>query len=185
MPLVAIPFQLPPAFPLPPHWLDHLGADAQDGVTERVIELLEQLDAADLIWFSKRLGDQWTTWDHWGRALLAGDVAARVSRDFTQSGWDPRIWNDAMRQGHPMLVMGDGIAAGPLELPKALAEVVGAKAPLGFLYVFPIVDASQQVVAQMSLYRLMANGPLNHDQPAIVQSLLQLITQCLPQTAGQ
>lgn len=72
-------------------------------------------------------------------------------------------------------MMGELEAAEPGPFPPAFAGYLLDGAPranVGFLYVFPLVDATGKAHGALALHRRLAAGPLNHDQPAIAQALV-------------
>ena len=70
-------------------------------------------------------------------------------------------------------------AAIPYAAARAYLMAGSTKGNLGFSYANPIVDANGKVHGVLCLYRSLAAGPLNHDQPALVRALVLLLGENL------
>lgn len=173
MPVVAIPFKSPPAFELPPHVVDGLRELPAAGAASQALSLLSQIDAADAQWVAFR--------DATGK-LTPGPVDASdpMAKEALQRGLEAladapagEAMHRAVETGSALLLMGD-LEAGDPAVPAPIASYLlggEAKAPIGFLYVLPLLDASGTARGAMALHRPLAAGPLNHDQPAIAHAL--------------
>jgi hypothetical protein len=134
-----------------------------------VQELLRQLDAAEaqLVAFGR---EELTP-----GPVLGGAGLEQALDQVRQPGATPDFLRQAIERRTPLLMMGELDAAEPGPFPPAFAGYLlggAAKANVGFLYVFPLLDAQGEPHGALALHRSLPAGPLNHDQPAIAQALV-------------
>ncbi|MDB5100983.1 MAG: hypothetical protein JWM80_5404 [Cyanobacteria bacterium RYN_339] len=170
MPVTAIPFRSPPPYELPPHVVESLRQLDAPAAAVQVLELLRQLDAADaqLVAFGR---DELEP----GPALGDHEGLTQALEQLRSPGPSTDFLRQAIAQGGPLLMMGELEAAEPAPFPPAFAGYLlgGAeRANVGFLYVFPLMDAQGAAHGALALHRTLTAGPLNHDQPAIAQALV-------------
>ncbi len=179
MPVTAIPFKAPAAFDIPPHMADAIRHAPRQAAAMEAIALLEQIDAGEAlaIGFTDadgRLGKG----PHAATdpAAFAALQALGEARDAAPAGPDD-FMGRAVADAKPLLYMGE---VGPDEagFPAAFRDwLLGgqAAAPVGFLYVYPLLAPDGKAHGALMIRRSLAAGPLNHDQPAIANALAGLL----------
>lgn len=152
MPIMAVPFNPPAPFTLPEPIASRV-SEAPDltAAAEAVFDLLLGLEAADALAVVKGGAVVAATPELAGLAPAEGDLFARAGAE-----------------GKALLVMGEPEGGERAGLPAAVLAALGGNA--GFSYLFPLSPD-----AALGVFRRMASGPLNHDQPAITAALVELL----------
>lgn len=181
MPLMSVPFKLPAPYPLPAGLTESLRRQPFDKNVEAVMHLLIQEDMADIALLETLQG---------GVLQVTATQAKRNAETLKalEGQANPQAESlaaKALEAGTPLLVMGE-VEPGESGFSPALVERLLAdrpKADLGFAYVIPLVGDSGARYGVLTLIR--GEGPLNHDQPAIVQAFTQWLAYRLdnPTTA--
>lgn len=169
MPLMSVPFKLPAPYPLPVGLTDAWQRQSLEQNVSAIVSLLVDEGIADLALLERCDGESLrVTAVHSRQAdafqALAGAVDPMTPEQFAMQ---------ALEAGSPLLVMGDvEPTEGGLRPEFVQAFLAGRpQADIGFAYVLPLIGASGTRHGVLTLVR--GDGPLNHDQPAIVQALGQ------------
>lgn len=178
MPLTAIPFRLPEALALPEALVAPIAA-APDwrAAANLALELLQQVDA--FAWaFSvgqeadgRLLAGPWRARGPRAEAIeaLSFALAARPA-PLEEAG----VVGQALAEGQPRLVMGEALPGQDPVAPGAFRRALaGEGGALGFVYVLPFGAGPRR--GALVLGRALADGPLNHDQPALASALGPLL----------
>lgn len=179
MALASVPFKLPAPYPLPDGLRQTLRAQPVEQNVEAIMPMFIDEGMADLVLLEVAHGSDLRVKALYGRdpdafRPLAGSVEAL----------EERFSAKALESGSPLLLMGE-VAAGEPGLRPAFVEGFLAGRPsadLGFGYVIPLVGPSGTRHGVLTLIR--ADGPLNHDQPAIVQAFSQWLAQRFDEQAS-
>ncbi|MBC7545219.1 MAG: hypothetical protein H7338_21035 [Candidatus Sericytochromatia bacterium] len=190
MAIMGIPFKAPAPYPLPEDFAAHLQAQSAKEALGMISRLMIDHQCADLA-FIEQLGA-----DGQVRIVAAAGADAPAARAATD------LLADAAGLAYPLppagdtvpmaatvihgkaglLVMGE-LAPDDTKLPQAPLRTFllgGATAAnIGFAYYNPITAPDGTVLGTMNLFRYTASGPLNHDQPALVNALLQILGRTL------
>lgn len=184
MPVAAIPFKSPAPFELPGHLVEALRTMPFTAAAEQVLAIMRDSGCADLIVVTLK--------DAQGRLSpgpsLATDprhalIAQEIEAEIDQHAWTldseagkGSFFGQAILGGQPLLMMGEVASNEPDPFPPSFRNYLLAgqgKANLGFLYVFPLQDEAGTAHGAIALHRSLPSGPLNHDQPAIVNALVR------------
>jgi hypothetical protein len=179
VPLASIPFKSPAAFDLPSAISEPIRGARQDEAAQAALELLAQLDAGDamaIAFVDARGGMRLEA--VYGATPDAEQALREWSWDVEAALSSQDAFGKAVLDAHPLLFMGDlhRDDTGPLA-PSFKAYVLGhaSQAALGFLYAYPLPGPEDKAVGALIIHRTLAAGPLNHDQPAIVQAIALLL----------
>lgn len=179
MPLMSVPFKLPAPYPLPVGLTQTLQGQPVDQNVEAIMHMLIEEGMADLAVLEVLEGD----------TLRVKAVQARNATPFqalvgASEASAERFSAKALEAGSPLLIMGD-LESSEAGLRPALVEAFLAGRPqadLGFAYVLPLIGASGTPHGVLTLIR--GDGPLNHDQPAIVQAFGQWLAHRFDQSVN-
>ena len=178
MPLMSVPFKLPAPYPLPAGLTQTLQAQPVDQNVEAIMHMLIEEGMADVALLEVLEGD----------ALRVMAVQARRPEPFwplvgvTEASSD-RFSAKALEAGTSLLPMGD-LDPAEAGLRPAFVDAFLAGRPqadLGFAYVLPLIGEGGTRHGVLTLVR--GEGPLNHDQPAIVQAFGQWLAHRFDQSA--
>lgn len=168
MPLMSVPFKLPAPYPLPVGLTQTLQAQSIDHNVEAVMHMLIEEGMADVAVLELLEGDALRV-----KAVYGRGADAYKALSGTTEPLDGRFSAQALEAGSPLLLMGD-LEPGETGLRPTFVEAFLAGRPqadLGFAYVLPLIGESGTKHGVLTLVR--GDGPLNHDQPAIVQAFGQ------------
>lgn len=184
MPVAAIPFKSPAPFELPPHLTDALRGMPFAAAAQQVLEIMRDSGCADLLLVA--LKDPEGTLrpgPSLAHAPMHEVAAEAVEAEIEQRALvldseegRQNFMGQAIHGGQPLLMMGEVAQGEPDPFPASFRSYVlqgQAKANLGFLYVFPLMDEAGTAHGAIALHRGLGSGPLNHDQPAIVNALVR------------
>lgn len=177
MPVNAIPFKSPAPFALPPHIADALAALPFEQAARQVIELMLDAGCADVLVMGRVEGDRFVAGPALGIDDAATSVAVQAADDLGATTGEG-VMARALAAKQPLLLMGEVVANEADCLPGPLKTYLldgQARANLGFVYVFPVLDAAGAARGALLLARPLSTGPLNHDQPAIAAALVELL----------
>lgn len=178
MPLMSVPFKLPAPYPLPVGLTDTLQRQPVDQNVEALMHMLIEEGMADVALLEVLEGDSLRVKAVYGRQAAAYKPLSGA----TESQGD-RFSAKALGGGSPLLLMGD-LEPGEPGLRPAFVDAFLAGRPqadLGFAYVLPLIGESGTRHGVLTLVR--GDGPLNHDQPAIVQAFGQWLAHRFDQSA--
>ncbi|MBT3342814.1 MAG: hypothetical protein HN712_19010 [Gemmatimonadetes bacterium] len=187
MAITVIPFNMPEPMEIPAHLVDQLKQMPADEAVSRGMELLMQIDAADLMLYERIDADghlqlveargkkgpdtallQMLTTDGLHGVPLADATGTMAAQAFAQNS--------------SLLIMGAHDAEGKTSpLPPALhAHLLGEAGAgnVGFLYVLTLADGDRPLGA-LTLIREASEGPLNHEQPNLTQAVRLLLSEIL------
>lgn len=183
MPIAAIPFKSPAPFELPPHLLDALRGMPFTAAAQQVLEIMRDSGCADLLLVAmKNAEGQLVAGPALSYSPNEASIAEAVEAEIDQRRL--ALDSDAGREDflgravtgrQPLLMMGDVVDGEADPFPASFRAYILKGQPknnLGFLYVFPLLDAAGEAHGAIALHRGLASGPLNHDQPAIVHALV-------------
>ncbi len=165
MPLMSVPFNLPAPYPLPPGLTQTLQSQPIDRNVEALTHMLIEDGMADVVLLETLVGEALSV-----KAVEARSAAAYKALVGITENLGERFSAKALQTGSPLLVMGE-VEPGETGLTPAFVEGFLAgrpKADLGFGYVLPLIGESGTRHGVLTLIR--GDGPLNHDQPAIVHA---------------
>ncbi|MCC7262309.1 MAG: hypothetical protein IT369_07295 [Candidatus Latescibacteria bacterium] len=186
MPVNAIPFKMPAPVEIPAHLVAMLRQLPPEQAVQRGMELLLQIEAAEILIFDQVDPD--------GRLMLGGvacadavDAAAvrqalAAEALYGQPLSDASLAGRALAQGNALLVMGQTRAGEEGALPPRLQEVLlqrGAGGNIGFIYVLPLGGGAEPALGALTLVRGAAAGPLNHEQPGLTEGMRQVLAGIL------
>ena len=190
MAIMGIPFKAPAPYPLPEDFAAHLRSQAAASALGMIGRLLVDHQCADLV-FIEQLGT-----DGVMRIATAAGVDARakdtaaallaeadsLAYPLPPAGEGIPMAATVMHGGAGLLVMGE-LTPDDTKLPQAPLRAFlldgAATANIGFVYYNPIVAPDGTVLGTANLFRYLASGALNHDQPALVNALLQILGEAL------
>jgi hypothetical protein len=185
MPVSAIPFKMPVPMELPSHIVDGLRRLPPDRAVEQGMELLMQIDAAQNMVY-ERLGQ--------GGVLELGHVKGERSdalKNLLQKaglygrrpGADGLSFAEqALAKDSALLIMGQARAEEKKNLPTGMVEFLlegAANGSIGFSYVLPLRGSKGNFLGALTLIRGAASGPLNHEQPNIVEAMRRELSRIL------
>ncbi|MNL00742.1 hypothetical protein D3C87_1211830 [compost metagenome] len=179
MPLMSVPFKLPAPYPLPVGLTQTLQGQPVDQNVEAIMHMLIEEGMADVALLEVAEGD----------ALSVKAVQARQPEPFrplvgvSETSGD-RFSAKALEAGSSLLIMGD-LDASEAGLRPAFVDAFLAGRPqadLGFAYVLPLIGEGGKRHGVLTLVR--GDGPLNHDQPAIVQAFGQWLAHRFDQSVN-
>ncbi len=178
MPVNAIPFRMPAPVEIPAHLVSMLRQLPADQAAQRAMELLLQIEAAEILIFEKvdrdgrlELGGvvcQDAAQAGPVRGLLAGEV------HYGQPLSAASLAGRALAQGSALLVMGQANAGEESPVPPCLQQLLlqrGAGGNIGFVYVLPLGGGALPPRGALTLVRGAAAGPLNHEQPGLAEGM--------------
>ena len=187
MAITVIPFSMPDPMEIPEHISTALRAMAPDEAVSRGMELLAQIDAADILVYDKVVdGDRLELGGVYSKDGDATDVEQKLQGEACYGrplDAGDSLAGAAFAQDSALLVMGqaeEGEAPGPF--PRALMAVAlrGASGGnVGFNYVLTFKGADGQALGTLTLLRPHESGPLNHEQPNITEGLRRLLAAIL------
>jgi len=177
---------MPAPLEIPAHLVSMLGQLPPDQAVLRGMELLLQIDAAEVMVY-ERIGEG-------GILELAGVVCREASqaagiqellqreefygRPLSSEG--DSLANRAFAQGSALLVMGQVQEGEEAPLPARLQELVLAPGGhIGFVYVLPLIGEGTRPLGALTLIRPAAAGPLNHEQPGLAEGMRQVLSRIL------
>lgn len=178
MPLMSVPFKLPAPYPLPMALTDTLQRQSVDQNVEAVMQMLVEEGIAEIAMLERREGEGLKV-----KALYGRDANAYRALAGEGESEAERFSAKAIEAASPLLIMGE-IAPGETGFRPAFVEAFLAGRPqadLGFAYVLPLTGESGTSHGVLTLVR--GDGPLNHDQPAIVQAFSQWLAHRFDQSA--
>ena len=170
-----IPFKMPEPMEIPAHILSMLREMSGDEAVKRGMELLMEIDAAEIIIY-ERIG----AGDLLELGCVAGFRAEELERVLKEDS-EAALGARALADLSPLLVMGQA-EAGEQELPAGLLGffLAGAqKADIGFIYVLPLTGKDGFPLGALTLIRPAETGPLNHDQPNITEAMCRELSVIL------
>ena len=191
MAITVIPFSMPDPMEIPEHITATLRAMTPDEAVSKGMELLAQIDAADILVYDKVDGDN--------RLALGavyhkdGDAVGLEQKLQAEACYgealeaDSSLAGAAFGQDSSLLVMGqvkEGDAPGPF--PRSLQEAVldgASSGNVGFSYVLTFRGKEGQPLGALTLLRPHTSGPLNHEQPNITEGLRRLLGDILQEGA--
>jgi hypothetical protein len=186
MPVNAIPFRMPAPAEIPAHLVAMLRQMPADQAVRRGMELLLQIDAAEVLVFEQV--------DAEGRLQLGEVVcpdpaeAGRVrevlaAEDLYGQPLSPAgLAGRALETGSALLVMGQAQMGEAGPLPPRLRDLLlsrGAGGNIGFVYVLPLGGGGRPPRGALTLVRGAAAGPLNHEQPGLAEGMRQVLAEIL------
>ena len=186
MAVTCIPFSMPEPMEIPGHIITALRAMAPDEAVGKGMELLAQIDAADLLIYDKVVDERLVLGSVYSKAGDAGALETKLRSEacYGQAlDSQSSLAGNAFAQDSALLVMGqaeEGEGAGPF--PQALREVMldgASSGPVGFNYVLTFKGADGAALAALTLLRPFASGPLNHEQPNVTEGLRRLLGEML------
>jgi hypothetical protein len=194
MAIMGVPFKSPAPYPLPEDFTAHLRSQPPAETMTMITKLMIDNQCGDLI-VVEALGPDGTL----KVAAAAGaDALAQRTADALVSQADAIAYAlpEAGAANGPMaatvihgkaalLVMGE-LTPEDTTLPQAPLRqfLLGEadKANIGFVYYNPIVSPTGQALGSLAIFRYLASGALNHDQPALVAALVEILGQTLGAT---
>lgn len=168
MPLMSVPFKLPAPYPLPVGLTENLKRQPVDQNVEAIMTLLIDEGIAEVAMLELLSGERLCV-----KAARSQRASAYQDLEGSCEPLGERFSAKALESGSSLLLMGD-LATGETGLTPGFVErfLAGrSQTDLGFAYVLPLVGESGTRHGVLTLVR--GDGPLNHDQPAIVQALGQ------------
>jgi hypothetical protein len=168
MPLMSVPFKLPAPYPLPAGLTQTLQRQPVEQNIEAIMPMLIEEGMADLALLELVDGETLRVKALYGRNAEAYKALSGASEPLGE-----RFAAKALEAGTPMLLMGDLVPGEPGLRPAFVDAFLSGRsqADLGFAYVLPLIGESGTRHGVLTLVR--GDGPLNHDQPAIVQAFGQ------------
>ena len=168
MPLMSVPFKLPAPYPLPVGLTDTLQRQPLDQNISAIMSMLIEEGMADLAVLEVLEGDTLRVKAFHGRGADAYKTLAGATEPLGE-----RFSAKALEAGSSLLIMGDLEPTEPGLRPAFVEAFLAGRpqADLGFAYVLPLIGESGTRHGVLTLVR--GDGPLNHDQPAIVQAFGQ------------
>lgn len=186
MPVSLIPFKMPAPLEIPAHLVAALRQLPPGEAMRRGMELLLQIDAAEVILYERL--------DRSGRLELGGVVCRDSSRTEAvqellrqeefygkpPSAEGRSLAGAALAQGSALLVMGQAQPGEEAPLPARLREwLLATGGSVGFVYVLPLAGQDKNPLGALTLIRPATAGPLNHDQPGLVEGMRQVLSRML------
>ncbi|HEY9720678.1 MAG TPA: hypothetical protein V6D47_01610 [Oscillatoriaceae cyanobacterium] len=181
MPLTAIPFKAPPPFELPPVITNEIGALSFEQAAQHALELLLESGCGDAFLTVRLDSGKLVPGPGLGAGPDADQALAETGAALT-GGATVNFLDEAIAANQPLLLMGELAADETVAFPDAFKRYLlrGAqRAPIGFLYVFPLDDTAGQARGALAIHRGLTAGPLNHDQPAIAHALARALGERL------
>jgi hypothetical protein len=178
MALMSVPFKLPAPYPLPEALKQNLRAQSLDRNVEAILPMLIEEGMADLVLLEVLKGSELRV-----KALYGRDPEAYRPLSGSVEALGELFAAKALEAGSSLLLMGD-LEGGEPGLRPAFVEGFLAgrpRADLGFAYVIPLIGDSGTRHGVLTLVR--GDGPLNHDQPAIVQAFSLWLTHRFDESA--
>ena len=182
-----IPFSMPAPMEIPSHIVEMLSGMEPGEAVCKGMELLMGIDAADAMVYERIAGDG-TMHLH---AVRSGDGrSGELERTLGQESFYGRPLGEdsrstaaaAFEKNSPLLIMGESSGDGDGPLPPGLSKVIlggSDSGNVGFVYVLPLSGAGDRPLGALTLIRAQKNGPLNHEQPNIVEAMRQLLGRLL------
>lgn len=189
MAVTFIPFSMPEPMEIPEHIITSLRAMAPDDAVYKGMELLAQIDAADVLVYDKVVDERLTLGSVYSKAGNGAQLADKLKEEACYGqALDAQgsLAGNAFAQGSALLFMGqaeEGEAVGPL--PQTLKEAVldgASSGNVGFNYVLTFKDDDGVAIGALTLLRSHASGPLNHEQPNVTEGLRRLLGEILQNT---
>lgn len=190
MAVQGVAFRAPEPYPLPADFANHLKSQPEAEALRLVCQLLVDNHCAELAYVERLERD-----GHLRAAAAAGsdargieaaqDLLADSAREaylLDSDAGRASMGGQAIQAGSGMLFMGEmepDDPAIPYAAVRAYLMAGSGKGNLGFSYANPIVDAGGKAHGVLCLFRSLAAGPLNHDQPALVRALVLLLGENL------
>lgn len=184
MAVAAIPFKSPAPFELPPHLTEALQAMPFADAARQVLEIMRDSGCADLLLVALKDAQgtlrpgpslAYAPANAEAAAAIEAEIGERALALDSEAG-RADFMGQAITGGQPLLMMGEVAEGEPAPFPESFRRYLlqgQEKANLGFLYVFPLTDPAGAAHGAIALHRSLASGPLNHDQPAIVNALVR------------
>ncbi|MBT4098422.1 MAG: hypothetical protein HOM68_21320 [Gemmatimonadetes bacterium] len=189
MAITVIPFNMPEPMEIPAHLVEQLQSMPADAAVSRGMELLMQIEAADIMIYERvdadghlQLAEAFTkggTDTALLHALAADGLHGKPLADSSDT-----LAGQAFGQKSSLLIMGqhdDDGKTSPLP-PALLTSLLGdaQTGNVGFLYVLTFEDGDRPLGA-LTLARKASEGPLNHEQPNLTQGLRLVLAKILAQ----
>lgn len=180
MPIAAIPFKSPAPYDLPELFLKPFQDASREGAVEAAFALMSQVDTAEFyasvfVEAGHLVPGPFRSARPDTEAALEAAAAELAGRPLLLEGPEGRehYMARAVHAGSPVLMMGELVADENSPFPDGLHRHLLAgqeRGQLGFCYAFPLVDEAGHVHGAIGLRRSLAEGPMNHDQPAIAHA---------------
>ncbi len=186
MSVTLIPFSMPEPMEIPEHIIASLRAMAPDEAVLKGMELLAQIDAAELLVYDKVVDERLMLGSVYSKNGDGSELEQKLKNEacYGQAlDADSSLAGSAFAQGSALLVMGqaeEGEEAGPF--PQALKEAVlngASSGDVGFNYVLTFKDKDGRALGALTLMRPHGGGPLNHEQPNVTEGLRRLLGDIL------
>ena len=183
MAVTVIPFAMPEPMEIPEHIVQALQQMQPDDAVRRGMELLLEIDAAEIIVYERVDGNG---------ALQMGGVATRngeegelearlADQDFYGKALEDSgnsLAGNAFGQQSSLLIMGQAEAGDEVPLPSGLAQLLldgKGSGNVGFMYVLTMASDDGSPLGALTLVRPQDSGPLNHEQPNITEGLRRVL----------
>ena len=186
MAVMVIPFSMPEPMEIPEHIIASLRAMAPDEAVHKSMELLAQIDAAELLVYDKVVDDRLELGSVYAKSTNGAELEQKLKSEtcYGQPLDAGSLTGSAFAQGSALLVMGqvegDGEQAGPF--PRVLREAVlggASNGDVGFNYVLTFQAHDGRALGALTLMRPHGSGPLNHEQPNVTEGLRRLLGDIL------
>ncbi|MEE3235367.1 MAG: hypothetical protein VX294_14465 [Candidatus Latescibacterota bacterium] len=174
MPISVIPFNMPEPAEIPSHIIDSLRSMAADEAVIKSMELLMQVEAANVIVY-ERLIDS-------GSELrgVVGEKSA-ILQSILESA-DGTLTDLATEHKSPLLIMGQVVLDDIDPFPEGVTGFLlngEESGSVGFNYILPFQSQDGRILGTLTLFRSANDGPLNHEQPNICEAIRVELTGIL------
>jgi hypothetical protein len=174
MPISVIPFNMPEPAEIPSHIIESLRSMAADEAVFKSMELLMQVEAANVIVYERLTGS--------GTELksIVGDRSETLQSILESA--DVTLTDLATQHNSPLLIMGQVSLDDSDPFPEGVTgfllngEEIGS---VGFNYILPLQSQEGRILGTLTLFRSANDGPLNHEQPNICEAIRVELTDIL------
>ena len=187
MAITVIPFNMPEPMEIPAHLVEQLRELPADEAVSRGMELLMQIDAADIMLYERLDADgHLQLVEARNRSGLDAILLQKLVVDGLYSvplaDAATTLSGQAFALNSALLIMGAHDADGKTSpLPAALhTHLLGENGTgnVGFIYVLTLADGDRPL-GSLTLIREASEGPLNHEQPNLTQAVRLLLSEIL------
>ena len=174
MPISLIPFNLPEPSEIPSHIIDSLRSMEADEAVIKSMELLMQVEAANIIVYERMID---------GKAELMGILGDRSEiLQVILESTNETLTSLASKNASPLLIMGQAVEDDIDSLPVGVTKFLlndEDNGRVGFNYILPFLCRDGRILGSLTLFRSPDEGPLNHEQPNICEAIRVELTQIL------
>ena len=175
MPISVIPFNMPEPAEIPSHIIESLRSMAADEAVFKSMELLMQVEAANVIVYERLTGS--------GTELksIVGDRSETLQSILESA--DVTLTDLATQHNSPLLIMGQVSLDNSDPFPEGVAGFLlngeEENGSVGFNYILPFQSQEGRILGTLTLFRSANDGPLNHEQPNICEAIRVELTDIL------